>query len=55
MTLEERFARLGIDNAPGQESLQKSVELELRGEKIDGEPVDFSHEMCIRDRWRTDE
>lgn len=43
MTLEERFARLGIDNAPGQESLQKSVELELRGEKIDGDPVDFSH------------
>ena len=43
MTLEERFVRLGIDNAPGQESLQKSVELEMRGEKLLGEPVDFSH------------
>lgn len=43
MTLEERFGRLGIDNAPGQESLQKSVELEMRGGKIEGAPVDFSH------------
>ncbi len=43
MTLQEKFALLGIDNAPGQESLQKSTTLELRGEKLSGAPVDFSH------------
>ena len=43
MTIQEKFARLGIDNAPGQESLQKSQVLELRGEKLDGPAVDFSH------------
>ncbi len=43
MTIEEKFEKLGIDNAPGQESLQASVSLELRGEKLDGTPVDFSH------------
>lgn len=43
MTLEERFERLGIDNAPGQESLQGAVTLDLRGEKLPGAPVDFSH------------
>ena len=43
MTIQEKFARLGIDNAPGQESLQKSQVLELRGEKLEGPAVDFSH------------
>ncbi len=43
MTVAEKFERLGIDNAPGQESLQKSAPLELRGEKLPGVPVDFSH------------
>lgn len=43
MTITEKFDRLGIDNAPGQESLQKSAKLELRGEKLDGPAVDFSH------------
>ena len=43
MTIQEKFARLGIDNAPGQEALQKSQALELRGEKLDGPAVDFSH------------
>lgn len=43
MTIQEKFARLGIDNAPGQEALQKSQVLELRGEKLEGAPVDFSH------------
>lgn len=43
MTIKEKFAGLGIDNAPGQEALQKSQVLELRGEKIPGAPVDFSH------------
>lgn len=43
MTIEEKFEGLGIDNAPGQEALQKSQVLELRGEKLEGAPVDFSH------------
>lgn len=43
MTVAEKFERLGIDNAPGQEGLQKSAALELRGEILSGVPVDFSH------------
>lgn len=43
MTIHEKFRRLGIDNAPGQESLQKVQTLDLRGEKLEGAPVDFSH------------
>ena len=43
MDIREKFSRLGIDNAPGQEQLQKSQVLELRGEKLDGSAVDFSH------------
>lgn len=43
MTIEEKFATLGIDNAPGQESLQKAVQLDLRGDKLEGPMVDFSH------------
>lgn len=41
--LTEKFRKLGIDHAPGQEGLQKKKELELRGEKLEGRPVDFSH------------
>lgn len=41
--LTEKYRKLGIDNAPGQEKLQQQVTLELRGEKLEGEPVDFSH------------
>ena len=43
MTIAEKFSKLGIDNAPGQESLQKSAALEIRGEKLPGAAVDFSH------------
>lgn len=43
MDIREKFSHLGIDNAPGQEQLQKSQVLELRGEKLDGPAVDFSH------------
>ena len=43
MTIEEKFSMLGIDNAPGQEALQKSQALDLRGEALPGAPVDFSH------------
>lgn len=43
MTIQEKFDKLGIDNAPGQEALQKNQALELRGEKLEGARVDFSH------------
>ena len=43
MTIEEKFSRLGVDNAPGQESLQADLPLELLGDPLPGEPVDFSH------------
>lgn len=41
--LIEKFSKLGVDNAPGQESLQDGEGLQLIGEKIPGRPVDFSH------------
>ena len=44
MTIEEKFAKLGVDNAPGQEERQKAAVLDLRGEKLEGREVDFSHE-----------
>ena len=43
MTIVEKFETLGVDNAPGQESLQKNAPLELCGEKLEGPAVDFSH------------
>ena len=43
MTIQEKFNKLGIDNAPGQEALQKDAVLELRGEPLPGPAVDFSH------------
>ena len=43
MNIAEKFSTLGVDNAPGQESLQKNAALDLRGPKLEGEPVDFSH------------
>jgi len=43
MTIIEKFQRLGCDNAPGQESLQKSVTLEQCGPNYEGALVDFSH------------
>lgn len=41
--LEDKFLRIGADYAPGQEGRQNVNEIELRGEKIPGTPVDFSH------------
>ena len=41
--LAEKFARLGTDNAPGQEGLQKAEELPMIGDKLEGPAVDFSH------------
>jgi aspartate/methionine/tyrosine aminotransferase len=45
MTLEEKFRALEADNAPGQEIRQETDDLNsiMRGEKVDGIPVDFSH------------
>jgi hypothetical protein len=44
-TLEDKFKALGVENAPGQELRQHPGDLDaiLRGEKMDGVPVDFSH------------
>lgn len=42
-TIAEKFDHLGVDNAPGQEGQQKEVVLDLRGEKLEGPAVDFSH------------
>lgn len=41
--ISEKFAKLGVDNAPGQEGRQKTLKLDLRGEKLCGTIVDFSH------------
>ena len=41
--ITEKFAKLGCDNAPGQESLQKAEVLPMEGDPIPGIPVDFSH------------
>ena len=43
MTLQEKFARLGTDTAPGQEGLQKDESLPMIGDKLEGPAVDFSH------------
>lgn len=41
--LIEKFAKIGVENAPGQEGRQRTEELDIRGEKLSGTPVDFSH------------
>ena len=45
MTLDEKFKALEADNAPGQEVRQDLGDLNtiMRGEKLDGVAVDFSH------------
>ena len=45
ITLEEKFRALETENAPGQEVRKDSGNLEsfMRGEKLGGIPVDFSH------------
>ncbi len=45
MSIEAKFRKLGVDNAPGQEVRQTNAGLDalLRGSKIEGRPVDFSH------------
>jgi len=41
--LQEKFARLGVDTAPGQESTQNVTDTGFHGDTISGTPVDFSH------------
>ncbi len=41
--LNERLLGLSVDAAPGQEGRQKVDGIDLRGEKLRGIPVDFSH------------
>lgn len=45
MTIHSKFTRLGTDNAPGQEVRQQvgGLESQMRGDRIEGRPVDFSH------------
>lgn len=44
-SIEQKFAKLGTDHAPGQEVRQRDVpaEMPLRGDPLPGVPVDFSH------------
>jgi aspartate/methionine/tyrosine aminotransferase len=44
-SIEQKFAKLGTDHAPGQEVRQADDALDtaLRGEPLPGVPVDFSH------------
>jgi len=41
--LDTKFAKLGVDSAPGQELRQKIDDERLKGETLGGTPVDFSH------------
>ncbi len=41
--LDDKFAKIGIENAPGQEKRQRTGKLNIRGERLLGTPVDFSH------------
>ncbi len=45
MSVADKFARLGTDNAPGQEARQQGGNIHnlMRGDAIPGTPVDFSH------------
>jgi aspartate/methionine/tyrosine aminotransferase len=45
MSIEAKFRKLGVENAPGQEGRQRSSGIDglLRGAPIEGRKVDFSH------------
>ncbi|MEP6765118.1 MAG: pyridoxal phosphate-dependent aminotransferase [Gemmatimonadaceae bacterium] len=45
LTINEKFAKLGTEHAPGQEVRQGDAtqDAELRGDALPGTPVDFSH------------
>lgn len=42
-SVEDLFDKLNADLAPGQEKRLKFDDIELRGDNLPGEPVDFSH------------
>lgn len=42
-SIDEKFAKLGVDSAPGQEARQQVDVSTLYGPKLEGVPVDFSH------------
>lgn len=42
-SITEKFAKLGVDNAPGQEGRQKNDTLPMKGDLLPGTAVDFSH------------
>ena len=44
-TIEDKYKALATDNAPGQETRQKTGNIEalMRGDVMAGTPVDFSH------------
>ncbi len=41
--INDKFSKLGVDNAPGQEVRQTAEGFELSGDVIPGKAVDFSH------------
>lgn len=43
MNIVEKFERLGVENAPGQEVRKQQEDLPVKGDAIPGVPVDFSH------------
>ena len=43
MDIIEKFKKLGVDNAPGQEGRQHVSKVDIRSEIIPGKDVDFSH------------
>lgn len=42
-SLDKKFAKMGVDNAPGQEGRLNAAALPLRGGRLPGVPVNFSH------------
>lgn len=41
--ITQKFAKLGVDNAPGQEGRQRTMKLPAKGDALPGKAVDFSH------------
>lgn len=48
MTIEEKFAKLGVDNAPGQEVRRKDSSAKLTGEELPGTPRGLLPRGCER-------
>lgn len=41
--VDDKFAKLGVDHAPGQEVRTRATQVPLRSDALPGRPVDFSH------------